>query len=268
MPPLSAYTLGSPRHNIDQALRGAGLDPAALKPADLAPLEDFHTLGRLATSQLAQLCQVRSTDRVLDAGTAIGGTARYLASEFGCHVTGIDLNDDYIDTARWLNAAVGLSDQITIVQGDVTDLPFDDSSFDVIFSQHVQMNVPDKARLYAEAYRVLAPVGRLAIWDVTGTADQMIYPVPWANEPADSHIVSADHLRASVEDAGFHIQQWKDLTGPTSEAMRTLLSAPPNPLGLQVFVADFPRKIGNLARSLGSGSLQVIQAIAIRPAQS
>ena len=48
---------------------------------------------------------------------------------------------------------------------DVTDLPFQDATFTLMFSQHVQMNVADKALLYGEARRVLADGGRLAVWE-------------------------------------------------------------------------------------------------------
>jgi sarcosine/dimethylglycine N-methyltransferase len=268
MTQLSTYTTGLSRLSIDRALRAAHLNPDALKPADLASLEDFHTLGRLATAQLAQLVGVKPTERVLDAGTAIGGTARYLTTEFGCSVTGIDLTEEYCDTARWLNESVGLSDRITILQGDVTDLPFDDGTFDVIFSQHVQMNIANKAALYVEACRVLAPGGRLAIWDVTGTADQVVYPVGWASGPTDSHLVTSDQLRTAIESAGLHLTQWSDLTEPTAEMMRGFMTLPPDPLGLQVFVPDFADKVTNMARGYNEGWLQVIQAIAVRPTDS
>ena len=76
MTALSAYATGMSRWNIEQALRDAGKNPAAIEPADLATLEDFHTLGRLATAQLVRLAGVTQRDRVLDAGTGIGGTAR------------------------------------------------------------------------------------------------------------------------------------------------------------------------------------------------
>ncbi len=81
-------------------------------------------------------------------------------------MTAIDLTEEYCETARWLNRLVGLDAKISVQQGDITDLPFDDATFDVIISQHVQMNVADKARVYAEARRVLVPGGRLAHWDI------------------------------------------------------------------------------------------------------
>jgi sarcosine/dimethylglycine N-methyltransferase len=268
MTELSAYTTGMSRTNIEEALRATGKNPSAIQPSDLAALEDFHTLGRLATTQLAQLAGVTPQDRVLDAGTGIGGTARFLVAEHGCSVTGIDLTPEYCETSRWLNDSAGLSERITIVQGDVTDLPFDDGSFDVVISQHVQMNIADKSALYAEAYRVLAPGGRLAMWDITGTADQITYPVPWATEPADSHVVTSDQLRAAVTSTGFDIEQWTDLTQPTAEMMAAVFSQPPSPLGLHVFVPDFATKAANLGRGFSAGCLQVIQALAVRPANA
>jgi cyclopropane fatty-acyl-phospholipid synthase-like methyltransferase len=268
MTELSAYVTGMSRAHIEEALRAAGKDPFAIEPADLASLEDFHTLGRLATRQLADLVRICSDDRVLDAGTGIGGTARFLAAEYGCAVTGVDLTDEYCATARWLNDSAGLSDRVTIAQGDVTDLRFADGTFDVVLSQHVQMNIADKTALYAEAYRVLAPGGRLAMWDITGTADQVSYPVPWAVDPADSHLVTSDRLRTVVEKAGFRIAAWNDLTQPTAQIMAAVFAQPPDPLGLQVFVPDFAAKVANIVRGFHDGWLQVIQAVAVRPARA
>jgi ubiquinone/menaquinone biosynthesis C-methylase UbiE len=141
------YSTGLSRHNIEQALTAAGQDLSRLGPADLRMLEDFHTLGRIATAQLADLVQISQQDRVLDAGSGIGGTSRFIAHRYGCTVTALDLTEEYCETNQWLNELVGLDRAITVRQGDVTDLPFDDASFDVVISQHVQMNVADKARL-------------------------------------------------------------------------------------------------------------------------
>jgi len=264
MSELTAYATGLSRGNIEAALRAAGKDPAALQPADLAAVDDFHTLGRLATAQLADLARVARDDRVLDAGTGIGGTPRFLAAEYGCSVSAVELSEEYCSTARWLNDSAGLSDRITITQGNVTDLPFADAMFDVVFSQHVQMNVADKPSLYAEAYRVLGPGGRLAIWDITGVADA--YPLPWALTPAESHLAAPDDLRDHVEAAGFRVDRWTDLTEPAAQMMSAFLADEPNPLCLHVYVADFATKAANLVRGLRDGRLRAIQAVAVRPA--
>jgi len=257
------YSTGLSRPNIEQALIAAGKDLDHLQPADLGMLEDFHTMGRIATSQLADLAKITSEDEVLDAGSGIGGTARFLAGQYGCKVTAIDLTEEYCETARWLNRLVGLDDRISVRQGNVTDLPFADATFQLVTSQHVQMNVPDKARLYDEARRVLVIGGRLAIWDITaGTPGELDYPLPWADRPELSHLASADRLHAAVESAGFAVDHWNDLTGEAVTLMEAVLSLPPSPLGLHAFVEDFTEKAQNLTRGLASGRLRAIQGIA------
>jgi sarcosine/dimethylglycine N-methyltransferase len=257
------YSTGLSRHNIEQALLAAGQDLDHLQPADLGLLADFHTMGPIATSQLAELAQVTSQDQVLDAGSGIGGTARFLASQYRCRVTAIDLTEEYCETARWLNRLTGLDDRISVRPGDVTDLPFADASFDVVTSQHVQMNVADKDRLYREARRVLVTGGRLAIWDITaGSPGPLDYPLPWADRPELSHLVTPDQLRAAVQTAGFAVTAWNDLTDQAVALMEAVLSQPPSPLGLQAIVEDFARKASNLTRALASGRLRVIQGIA------
>jgi sarcosine/dimethylglycine N-methyltransferase len=257
------YATGLSRHNIERALTAVGHDLSRLQPADLGTLEDFHTMGRIATSQLAELAKITSQDEVLDAGSGIGGTARFLADRYRCAVTAIDLTEEYCETARWLNRLVGLDDQISVRRGDVTDLPFADASFDVVTSQHVQMNVADKTRLYAEARRVLVRGGRLAIWDITaGQPGELDYPLPWADRPERSHLTSASQLRAVIESAGFAVDHWNDLTSEAAALMRAFVSLPASPLGLHAFVGNFAVKAANLTQGLSNGRLRAIQGVA------
>lgn len=257
------YSTGLSRRNIEQALLAAEKDLDHLAPADLAPLEDFHTMGRYATAELVELAEVSNRDEVLDAGSGIGGSARFVADRYGSRVTAVDLTEEYCDINRWLNRLVGLDDRISVHQADVTKLPFPDASFQVVFSQHVQMNVADKTRLYAEARRVLSDGGRIAIWDITsGEPGEPDYPLPWADRAGYSHLVASDELRSVIERSGFAIEHWNDHTDRATALMQTFLTLPPNPLGLHAFVTDFATKATNLTTALADGRLHAIQGVA------
>ena len=156
-----------------------------------------------------------------------------------------------------------MDDRISVHQGDVTELPFADATFDVVFSQHVQMNIVDKPRLYREARRVLAGGGRLALWDITtGECGELDYPLPWADQAGVSHLARPDELRGIIESAGFAIDHWDDLTDRAAAVMQTLLTLPPNPLGLHAFVDDFAQKARNLTAALADGRVRAIQGVA------
>jgi sarcosine/dimethylglycine N-methyltransferase len=257
------YTTGLSRRNIERALVAAGQDLDHLAPADLAPLEDFHTMGRYATTELVDLLAIADADDVLDAGSGIGGTARFVADRCGSRVTAVDLTEEYCDINRWLNRLVGLDDRISVRQADVTELPFNDATFDVVFSQHVQMNVADKSRLYTEARRVLRDGGRMAIWDITsGGHGELEYPLPWADQPGYSHLVTSDELHSVITGAGFAIEHWNDHTDQAAVLMQTFLTLAPNALGLHAFVTDFAAKAANLTAALTNGRLRVIQGVA------
>jgi sarcosine/dimethylglycine N-methyltransferase len=257
------YTTGAARQAIEQALVAAGKDPGHLRPADLALLEDFHTMGRIATAELVDLVAIAAQDYVLDAGSGIGGTARYVAERGRCRVLAVDLTEEYCAIARWLNQLAGLGDRISVRQADVTDLPFADATFTLMFSQHVQMNVADKARLYAEARRVLVDGGRLAHWDIVAGGDREPgFPVPSADRPEYSHLTTSDGLRTAIEASGFEIEHWHDRTDDAAAMMQALLTLPPSPIGLQAFVPDFGRKAANLTAALADGRLRAVQGIA------
>ena len=257
------YATGLTRSNIERALAEAGKQTAALQASDLAMLEDFHSLGRLATAALIDLAQVSGhrprprcrhrnrRDRPADRHSSGAPASPPSTSP-----------PEYCEVATWLNDAVGLGDMIEVRAADVTELPFDAASFDVVVSQHVQMNIADKRRLYAEARRVLAPGGRLALWDVTaGSGGPLHLPVPWATSPEQSHLVTPERLAELLREAGFATAHWNDLTEPAENAMRAFLAADQPTLGLHVFVPDFPAKAANLVRNLAEDRARLIQAV-------
>ena len=181
------YTRGGLQQAVLDAIVADGYDPDDLDPEALAPAEEFHTFGRAATVALAEAASITADDRVIDVGSGLGGPARYLARVHGCHVVGVDLTQELCDVAADLTRRVGLSDRVEIRQGDALALPFPDGSFDVAWTQHVSMNIADKAGFYAEMRRVLRPGGRLAFFDLLSGPDQPIhFPVPWAEDPASS----------------------------------------------------------------------------------
>ena len=93
-----------------------------------------------------------------------------------------------------------------------------------------------------------------------GSGGPLHFPVPWATSPEQSHLVTPERLAELLREAGFATTHWNDLTGPAPKAMRDFLAGDPPPLGLHVFVADFPAKAANLVRNLAENRARLIQA--------
>jgi cyclopropane fatty-acyl-phospholipid synthase-like methyltransferase len=97
---------------IFEALAAAGKNVNNLTLQDLAPVDEFHVRGQEATAELARAARLDATMHVLDVGSGVGGPSRYLAAEFGCRVTGLDLTEEYCRTAQVLADRIGLGNQI------------------------------------------------------------------------------------------------------------------------------------------------------------
>jgi MPBQ/MSBQ methyltransferase len=168
------------------ALEAAGKDLDRLSLDDLAPVDEFHLRGRPATAELADGLALASGTRVLDVGSGIGGPSRYVAATYDCRVTGVDLTEEYCRVAALLAERVGLGDRVAYRPGNALALPFPDASFTVAYTQHVAMNIEDKARLYVEVCRVIEPGGRFGLYGLLqGEGGDVVYSVPWARDPLD-----------------------------------------------------------------------------------
>jgi len=249
------------------ALTAAGIDIEHLTPDDLAPVDEFHSGGRNATVRLAQLAQINGSERVLDVGCGIGGPSRYLASKFGCQVTGLDLTADFIALAGMLAQRTRLADKVTYRQGDALDLPFADASFDLVWSQNAAMNIADRDRLYAEMRRVLTPSGRLALQEIAaGPGGEPFYPTPWASDKSISFLITPDATRAALERIGFRMVAWQDTTEEALEQQRARAKALETgslpPLGLHSVIGEaFPTVTKNMLRNLQEERLNLFNAV-------
>ena len=198
---------------IARDLASGGYDLTALSASDFESIDEFHFRGRVATLELLAQMNLASGTRVLDIGSGLGGLARTVAEEADVHVTGIDLTQEFCDTAKAISGWVGLSESTEFLQGDATDMSFPDNHFDGAVTMHVAMNIPDKTALYREALRVLKPGARFGIYDILqGEGGEVPYPAPWASEPSISHLATPQQMTECLTAAGFKILAEADST--------------------------------------------------------
>lgn len=207
---------------IENEIRRNGIEPKDVTVAQLAPVDNYHAFRLAGTLALANAAGISAADRVLDVGGGIGGPARQLAERFGCSVTVVDLTAEYCAVGETLTAWTHLTDRVSFVHASALDMPFDDASFDVVWTQHASMNISDKDGLYREVARVVRPGGRFAFFDILAGPNQPIqFPVPWAADPSFSFLAPPAETRALIVSEGFRETTWLSGADLRAELDRT-----------------------------------------------
>jgi ubiquinone/menaquinone biosynthesis C-methylase UbiE len=262
------YTIDAMVERVQQAIESAGLGTGRLQWSDLVPFDQFHARGLEATKELANDLQLKSGQSVLDVGSGLGGPARYLAAVHAVQVTGIDLTPGFIEISNYLSERAGLTDKLIFTEGDATELPFPDEAFDLVWTQHVSMNIQDKGRLYKGFQRVLKAGGRLAIYDaIEGSNGPVLYPTPWAREEGISFVASQRGTTDALTEAGFSSLSVIDKTESAAQWFRDLRQqqsqTAPDPLSpLFILGPGMGPAIGNFARNILEDRVRVVQIIA------
>ena len=252
--------------NILAALRRGQKPIEALTVEDLAPVDHFHARGFPATVELADRMRVSASAHVLDIGCGLGGPARYMAQRFGCRVTGVDITEAFVSTARRLNALLRMDERVHFQQGDALALPFADGSFDAGYSQHVTMNIADRERFWTEAARVLKPGACFALTEHgLGPKGEPMYPVPWSTDGTSSHLVTPEATRRCAFDAGFEAIEMVEVGEKYLAGYRKSLERDPAetpPLGTHLLLGPTAReRSANAMRNIEEGRTRPFQLV-------
>lgn len=123
--------------------------------------------GLVITAKAAAIAGICSHHMVLDIGCGEGTTVAFLAQQYACRITGIDLSEKMIFSSHLKVEEKTLTDKINLMVGDGERLPFGNASFNVVIIESAFSLFPNQKNAAEEIIRVLKPGGKLALSDVT-----------------------------------------------------------------------------------------------------
>jgi ubiquinone/menaquinone biosynthesis C-methylase UbiE len=175
---------------------------------------DIRQASRQTVERMAQVAgPIDAMTRVIDIGAGYGGSARWLAERFGCHVCCFNLSATQNRRNEQLTNEQGLTALVEVHTGNFERLPFADQSFDLVWSQDAILHSGKRKQVLREAFRVLSPGGTMVFTDPMQSDDCP----PAALEPVLrrihlSSLASPEFYLESARAIGFSAATFSDLS--------------------------------------------------------
>ncbi|MCK3658304.1 hypothetical protein A4G18_06165 [Pasteurellaceae bacterium Pebbles2] len=164
--------------------------------------------GKKATDWLIANGDFNADKKVLEVACNMGTTAIGLAQQFGCHIEGVDLDEQALEKAKQNIAAAGLQDKINVQRANAMKLPFEDNSFDIVINEAMLTMLPIQAKTKAveEYFRVLKPGGFLLTHDVMLTTEDAEPIIQQLREAINITVtpLTREDWKTLFLDCGFH----------------------------------------------------------------
>lgn len=175
---------------------------------------DIKTASRTTVATMAEKIDgLGRNTSVLDIGAGYGGSARYLAKQYGCPVRCLNVSETQNDTNRYLNRRQKLTDLVDVIYGTFEDIPEPDCSFDVVWSQDAILHSGDREQVFKEVHRVLKPGGEFIFTDpmeADDVPDGVLLPV-YDRIHLES-LGSIKFYKETAEKMGFEVLEAVELT--------------------------------------------------------
>ena len=155
-----------------------------------SPDEPIAPASQRTVERMAEGMNITAETRILDMGAGYGGSARWLARTYGCHVTCLNLSEVENDRNREKNRAQGLDHLVDVVDGSFESMPVQDNYYDLVWSQDAFLHSGERREVVAEINRVLVPGG------------QVVFTDPMADDNADTSALAPILARLHLDTLG------------------------------------------------------------------
>ncbi|HMB38216.1 MAG TPA: methyltransferase domain-containing protein [Wenzhouxiangellaceae bacterium] len=211
---IKTMKLYSDVERVDRELRAIGKTPhAPLAPSDLAAFDQLHYGGTEAVDEAIRRLGIETSMRIIDIGSGLGGPARHMASTSGCRVTAVELQRELHASASRLTLRCGLDHRIEHLHGDFLRTMLPVAGFDALVSWLTFLHIPDKTALLHRCRSILKNTGRIYIEDFFRRGPLTAGEVETlATDVYCTELLSADHYRRAMENAGFQDVELIDMS--------------------------------------------------------
>ncbi|HKJ34111.1 MAG TPA: methyltransferase domain-containing protein [Balneolales bacterium] len=173
----------------------------------------FEASRKTVQRMASKLSSLNKNTRVLDLGAGYCGAGRYLAGTYGARIVALNLSEVENERARKLNTEQNLDELIDVADGNYEEIPYEDNSFDVVWSQDAFLHSSNRSEVIKEAARVLKPDGEFVFTDPMKSDDcddEVLQPI--LDRIHLESMASPEYYKKLAKENGFKDIEYEELT--------------------------------------------------------